>query len=519
MSFEEKYKKYKNKYLALKGGRLYDLKIKGEDDKVLEDCFIIDDDIILNDERNTIANQQTIKNRLNQYKRCNSINLNYTENNKFYFYLELESKANQIRGDLFTNLMDYTHIKPKNIFIIYSNINKQKEYFKKRLDNDNLLEFNVSDQNVYNIIQKFIEDKIKEIKKSKINNASIIFDIFTHGSTNYNSMVAINGKNKYISVYDLYNLFKEAYTNNSERVEDRVISDITFITSFCYSSILKNFFIKHLETLKGFTTVKINKVSDYYNAKETSIKLNNTKYINFHFISSLPVNENLLVLGSYLYNTRITTINDFTIFRNTVRDFLINTFAYDKGKADEMINKFISIQTTKNLVEYKKLQNNSTPRGLEKEPGDCSNVFFDIYMATNTSSRNFLGIIEDIALTKDKFILLENMERKLININNDYINWLKNIKSRENNSPSDQPIYNKPNILYLPPSYDTNLGSFVFNLNSIFDNSCSQLFTNDLDLTLYLNLLFKNSFDNMEFYSFLNDDKLKDNDLILKDIF
>jgi hypothetical protein len=111
------------------------------------------------------------------------------------------------------------------------------------------------------------------------------------------------------------------------------------------------------------------------------------------------------------------------------------------------------------------------------------------------------------------------MERKLININKDYINWLKNIKSRQNDKPTDPPIYNNPNILYNDSLGGTNLGTLVFNIIAIYDNSCLNLFQQDLDITLYLNLLFKNSFDNMEFYSFLNMNKLKDNNLKLKNIF
>jgi hypothetical protein len=133
MSFEEKYKKYKKKYLELKGGRLYDLKIKGKDDKVLADCFIMDDNVILNDEQNTLKNQKTIENRLKQYKRCNSINLNYTENNKFYFYFELESKSNQIRSDVFTNLMDYTHTTGRDPTLYQSKSGKGLESISKKL--------------------------------------------------------------------------------------------------------------------------------------------------------------------------------------------------------------------------------------------------------------------------------------------------------------------------------------------------------------------------------------------------
>ena len=93
--------------------------------------------------------------------KCNAINLQYTDNNKFYFYLELESKANIIQGDLFTNLIMYTHINPNNIFIIYSNISKQKDYFSKRLDKDNLYEFDK------NNTTHLIYDNIKRLSKIK----------------------------------------------------------------------------------------------------------------------------------------------------------------------------------------------------------------------------------------------------------------------------------------------------------------------------------------------------------------
>ena len=76
----------------------------------------------------------------------------------------------------------YTHINPNNIFIIYSNISKQKDYFSKRLDKDNLYEFDKNNTThlIYANIKKFITDTIKNkiINRYK-RNTSIIFDIFT----------------------------------------------------------------------------------------------------------------------------------------------------------------------------------------------------------------------------------------------------------------------------------------------------------------------------------------------------
>ena len=526
LSYKNKYLKYKFKYINLKGGRLLDSK----DTDLIKQCSIEDernvyssdllnrkkkaleakknDLIITNDIKNI---NDSIEESFTKNTKCNAINLQYTDNNKFYFYLELESKANIIQGDLFTNLIMYTHINPNNIFIIYSNISKQKDYFSKRLDKDNLYEFDKNnDTNViYDNIKKFITDTIKNkiINRYKRNrNTSIIFDIFTHGNIFSENFIAIDGNNKYINFKEFYELFDTAYEKDID-VENKSISNITFIASWCYSSILKNF-------LKRFLNQPIAAI----------MQLNKTKYINFHFLSSLPINNNFLIIGSYLFsNENILNISNFTDIKSNICKFVVDTFGYTVVEAENMVNKFISFQNTTNFLQFTKLYNNARKQkntNLQKEPGNCSNFFFDLYMGGNTNVRFFLQQIIDASITNDTFILLKNMDLKLNKINETYINWIKNIKYR--NEPYDI-IYLRNNaIINNIDSYTTpNLSSLLFNSNVTFDNTCWNdiISPGDDKLIKYLNDLFKDSFDSMEFYSNLNYNKLTDKNSLLSDIF
>ena len=526
LSYKKKYLKYKFKYINLKGGRLLDSK-----DKVLiKPCSIEDESKVyssnlLNRKTDLLAKETDLikKNALKteiknindsreesfrKNTKCNTINLQYTDNNKFYFYLELESKSNIIQGDLFTNLIMYTHINPNNIFIIYSNISKQKDYFSKRLDKDNLYEFDKNNTThlIYANIKKFITDTIKNkiINRYK-RNTSIIFDIFTHGNIFSDKFIAIDGKDKFINFNEFYELFDTAYEKDID-VANKSISNITFIASWCYSSILKNF-------LRRFLNQPID-----------IMQLNKTKYINFHFISSLPINNNFLIIGSYLFlNENITDISDFIRIKSKICEFVVKTFGYTVVEAENMVNKFISFQNTINFLQFTKLYNNARKQintNLLKEPGNCSNFFFDLYMGGNTNARFFLQQIIDTSITNDTFILLKNMDLKLNKINETYINWIKNITYR--NKPYDI-IYLRDNAIInnIDSNINPNLSTLVFNSLVTFDNTCwiDIIYPGDDKLIKYLNDLFKDSFDSMEFYSNLNYNKLTDKNSLLSDIF
>ena len=507
-NYQEKYLKYKAKYLALKGGRLLEL----EDKIALDECKIEDNHHII-----TYQEDKSDTNKLENFNkssrkntRCN--NLSRVDNNKFYFYLELETKSNSVYSDLFTNLMVYTNIPQQNIFIIHSNISKQKTYFNTRLNRENLYEFNKNDTttNIYSGIKEFISNIIKTRIQNKIGNnnklrnTSIVFDIYTHGNIYSDSFIAIDGNNKYINFNQFYNLFDTAYENDID-IENKSISDIVFIASWCYSSILKNFFRRSLNSLNSTDTDDLKK----------------TKYINYHFMSSIPINNNFLILASYLFsNNQISNLADLSlaINKSAIQKFVVDNLGYIDIDAINMINNFITFHNETNFNQFLKLKRDASKQrntNIYKEPGDCSNMFFDIYMATNTGSRDFLSIISDIGVSNDKFILLENMDLKLNQINNLYISWIRQYRDRNSII-----LYDNDNILFRDLNFNNNLGTFLLFEVNIYNNLCFQdIIQPDNDLMKYLSDLFKNSFDTVEFYSNLNYNKLTDKNIKLKHIF
>ena len=329
----------------------------------------------------------------------------------------------------------------------------------------------------------------------------------THGNIFREKVLSINGKTHggYITFDEFYDLFDVCYEFNTE-ITHKCISDITFIMSSCYNSILKNYFM--------------DKISN--NISNNKLDLNKTKYINFHWFTYYPINENLFVLGCYLFycankDINIDSYNDLLANKKLIVDNLEEKFKYNNIKANNLVDNFMADHNQMSLddinsfkILYNHAQKNKTNNLYD--PNSCATYFFDILMATGFNVKRFYTKHK---IAGSSFELLKNMSTKLSDINSNFTNWIKNIKDNSGNN-----LFDDPNIIINDFLTDNQLLPELANLNAIFDHSCYQqgIITNS-NVIIYLNKLFKAKFNLMEYYSFLNFDRKKDNNLTLRHIF
>jgi len=265
MNYESKYLKYKAKYLFLKkqnAGRLSRLAVKNIDvngvNRTLPDnCF--NTGLVVN---SSLAQQ------------CNTENIPFTNNNKYFIGLCLEHDANQQNAydTLPIDLLRSTQIKKDNIHLIAKkNILANNLSRPTYITNSDL----VTSQHLQTIITSIntdiLNNQTQYPAEDSYKNNTVIIHISSHGSLYGNMFFSMNGTtgSDYTTVANFINLIRPLLTNSN-------IKNLIIITDFCYSGIRFKNHLRH-----------------FYETNPGGVK-------NVSFITMRPFIKELVVLSAFL---------------------------------------------------------------------------------------------------------------------------------------------------------------------------------------------------------------------------
>lgn len=382
MNYQNKYLKYKTKYLELKNNIQ-----EGSAFKKIKDCYQITND----------NNAILLKSKI-EFDRCIEEQTRTGKDNEYFlifnFYQNISGKLNTSLCYTLNNILFNMDIKPEKIFLLTQYFNKQSiekihyDDFKSQPLNEKLIfegewqnnceyllelfktnklnhimnnNINKSDSNYKQIINDKINQIINllndSIIKNGINNAKINIIIMSHGYENVKSindpLISTDGSNGKINAMSI----NEIYVSLTNLFRNILVSKIVFLPAFCFNSTFRKFM---LETIKNDTTILNKKI--YMFSIEPAVKLfklmtqiNDYSYTSSSFddfINNLKsqygnkINFNKYFIKEHQNGNIIEQIN----ISNKEND-LINEFIESKPKPNPFTYQLFPYSLYENMIE------------------------------------------------------------------------------------------------------------------------------------------------------------------------